>query len=161
MPALWRCTCGGVNRGEYSTCVQCSAARPAQKAPAAPVKSEICPVDGGLLEANGICPRGAGWPMTQDYAPEACPDCRRWLSWSGLCLSCSRPGGWAPGHRYELQINGHWQRVAVGPTPLFTTPQNRAALSLVLAVLEKRMTEAEAHAAIDEPAKATPAPVLF
>jgi hypothetical protein len=91
-----------------------------------------CPFDGAHLSPDGSCPRGEGWPITQRQCPDACPICRRPLTWHGDCHSC-RPDGLKPGHLYDYAPydqhdprSGHWRIVQQGPQRILTVDQDAA-----------------------------------
>lgn len=81
----------------------------------------VCPLDGAVRDDTGFCPRGDGWPITQQACPDVCPQCRRPLSWHGDCHSC-RPLGSKPGHLYDYAPydrddpqSAHWRILERGP----------------------------------------------
>lgn len=146
--AGWVCTCGARNRSEWAKCVGCQRARPEDREAPVNAKPSECVVCQVALDARGYCPLGDGYPLVAT-CPDVCPRCRIPLSWAGLCRSCSRTGGEAPGHRYELHENGHWKLVSRGPSKLLTVEQNQRCLDLVKAVLALEITEEQARTTID------------
>jgi hypothetical protein len=66
----------------------------------------LCPADHAVLERDGFCPTGRGYPLGMP-CPFACPICRGMLDWSGGCESChgtstSGRESWTfPGDRYD------------------------------------------------------------
>lgn len=88
-----------------------------------------CREDGAILEANGYCKRGRGFPATMQ-CPFVCPLCRHPLDWDGACMAChgcttARREDWTfPGDRYELE-DGHYRWVA-GKARRACTPEEKA-----------------------------------
>ena len=98
-----------------------------------------CPEDGAILESNGRCKTGRGFPATL-RCPFACPLCRQPLDWDGGCQAChgcrtARREDWTfPGDRYELE-GGHYRWVAGKDRRACTPLENAAGLAEVRRIL--------------------------
>ena len=105
-------------------------------------KPRTCSVDGAVLEANGYCHAGGGYPVTMS-CPYACPHCGQFLDWDGGCSAChGAPSGrredWSfPGVGHDL-VAGHWRPDPARPVNrrACTDAENAAGLERVRAILD-------------------------
>jgi hypothetical protein len=152
MARPWKCVaCHASNGPEAVGCENCGVAKPEPKRRESreAAKPRHCEVDGGTLDSKGFCSVGQGY-VSAAPCPFACPFCRHLLTWDGRCFTCygcttGRREDWTiPGDRYETD-GGHWRLVEKGPQAVCTPEQNREAIKVVIAVLDKRLTVAEGH----------------
>ena len=136
--------CPNCERGQVvkGRCLDCGHVLPqsATRGPSGRV-SLTCASCGGLVDAEGKCLTGNGYPVDA-ICQTACPVCRLRLDWSGACQHChgSRTSEdkstWTvPGDRYDLD-DGHWRLMAPGPRPIYLPTRDewarlRKALSVV------------------------------
>ncbi len=138
----WICQCGNRNGRRATACSECGRASAVGGTTAKLTASAVpreCPADGAILEANGLCPRGRGFPATM-RCPFVCPLCRQPLDWDGGCPAChgctsALRQDWSfPGDRYELE-DGHYRWVAKGGRRACTPEENAEGLARVRAIL--------------------------
>ena len=129
----WICACGASNKAPDNVCETCGEIRPAVALEAGSKGQPECYIDGEMLQGDGFCVRGGGYPLNL-VCHFACPYCRGPLGWDGGCGRCfgsltstDRRTWTFPGDRYELddergQPRGdgkHWVLVAKGPRPVY------------------------------------------
>lgn len=111
---------------------------------------KFCQIDGFKLDDQGFCLEGNGYSVDL-RCPFGCPNCRRFLEWSGGCLGChgsptpfDRATWIFPGDRYETHTEQghpigdgqHWVLQARGPRAACPPAQNADEAKMLARVLK-------------------------